>query len=54
MHHCRTTAIEEQLQRGVIGNVLRASVSFSFLGDEDFFANNVRVQADGDPLGMTL
>jgi len=29
----------------------RLEVSFSFLGDDDFFQNDIRARADGDPLG---
>ncbi|KAL6785471.1 hypothetical protein ACKKBF_B00385 [Auxenochlorella protothecoides x Auxenochlorella symbiontica] len=49
MHHPRTAAMEAALQE--IGPVWDVDSAFTFKGSADFLENNVRVKADGDPLG---
>ena len=34
-----------------VGKVDRIETSFSFLGDDEFFRNDIRTKIDGDPLG---
>ena len=51
-HHKRTTAMEEVIRSGsIIGSIVNVVSSFTFLGDESFFTDNVRVSSKGDPLG---
>jgi predicted dehydrogenase len=51
-HHNRTSdVLQAVLNQDVFGTLNRIQSSFSFLGNDDFFANDIRVQKDGDPLG---
>ena len=48
-HHPRLRGMLAALPR--LGAPRRMTAAFSFAGDSDFFARNIRVRADGDPLG---
>ena len=51
-HHNRTMDVLACVSdEDRIGKVDRIETSFSFLGDDDFFLNDIRVLKDGDPLG---
>jgi predicted dehydrogenase len=51
-HHNRTfDIIACSRDEDLVGNIDRIETSFSFLGDEDFFQNDIRAKKDGDPLG---
>lgn len=54
MHHRRLAAIEDAIRGdpyGSFGEVQRVTSSFSFSGSDSFFADNVRISKNGDPLG---
>ena len=51
MHHERMSKLRQCLSDSLLGTVRRVSSSFSFNGGADFLAQNIRVRADGDPLG---
>jgi hypothetical protein len=52
MHHDRLAALLTVLRDPIItGPVKLVRSTFSFNGSADFLANDVRVKADGDPLG---
>lgn len=51
-HHSRTTDVVKCANdTDRVGTVNRIETSFSFLGDEDFFQNDIRTKKDADPLG---
>jgi len=54
-HHQRLVHLQEAMygERSVLGHrgPLQLHSHFSFKGDADFFTNNIRCQAQGDPLG---
>mmetsp|Transcript_4061 Transcript_4061/g.6249 ORF Transcript_4061/g.6249 Transcript_4061/m.6249 type:complete len:404 (+) Transcript_4061:76-1287(+) len=56
VHNPRTRQLLEYLRNNAtnddcFGTVLRMDSTFSFLGDEEFFANNIRIKSGGDPFG---
>lgn len=51
MHHSRTKEIQQLLEKGELGKVVKVVSGFSFMGSKDFFENNIRVSIDADPLG---
>lgn len=52
MHHPRTAKMKELLEDpNRFGELRMVHSIFSFAGDEDFFANDIRVKADLDALG---
>src|SRR5262249_10185883 len=52
MHSRRLERIREQLGEGqTVGSIRRISSAFSFRGDEQFFASNIRAQSNLEPLG---
>jgi predicted dehydrogenase len=51
-HHIRTSQCLEAISDvDLMGMITRIQISFSFLGNEKFFARDIRVSKDGDPLG---
>ena len=50
-HHPRLPRMLAVAASGELGALRRISSSFSFSGDSDFLARNIRVSAAGDPLG---
>lgn len=54
MHHERLGQLQSLFTAsspGYLGEPRRISSAFSFPGDESFFSTNIRMKADGDPLG---
>ncbi len=51
MHHPRLQRLLAALPALGAGGARNVSSAFSFRGDADFFAHNIRCAADGDPLG---
>jgi len=51
MHNKRLEMMKAVIARGDLGKVDRLVSSFSFAGDDDFFANNIRCQKAMEPLG---
>jgi predicted dehydrogenase len=52
MHSGRLQRMSEALKDGrTVGGIRRISSAFSFRGDEEFFASNVRVQSQLEPYG---
>ena len=51
MHHARLRALLTTLRDPLVGPVLAVRSSFSFRGHPGFFADNIRVKSECDPLG---
>ena len=51
MHHSRLRALLATLRDPLVGPVLAVRSSFSFRGHAGFFADNIRVKSECDPLG---
>lgn len=52
IHNNRTQLFLEYIANSdVFGNVIRIDSEFTFRGDEEFFANDIRTTKDGDPYG---
>ena len=51
MHHSRLRALLATLRDPLVGPVLAVRSSFSFRGHPGFFADNIRVKSECDPLG---
>lgn len=51
MHHARFGAIKRLFDDKIFWNCTRFTSAFTFYGGEDFFRDNIRARADGDPLG---
>jgi hypothetical protein len=50
VHHERMAAMRAAIDAPSFGRVQKVASGFSFCGDADFHANNIRVHADLDPL----
>lgn len=52
MHHARMNILRKLLHDPFAGDVKHVNASFSFNSSDDFLANNIRVKASYDPLGV--
>jgi hypothetical protein len=50
VHHERMAAMRAAIDAPAFGRVQKVASGFSFRGDADFHANNIRVHANLDPL----
>jgi predicted dehydrogenase len=51
VHHARMASMRASLDTATFGRPIKIASGFSFRGDEHFLNNDIRVKADGDPLG---
>lgn len=51
VHNPRTKQVTDFLSSNKANLVTRIQSDFTFLGDDDFFTNNIRIRKDGDILG---
>lgn len=51
MHNDRLAAIRSEIDAGTIGTIRRIATQFSFLAPDEFFTDNIRLDANLEPLG---
>ena len=54
MHHPRLQLLRSALSDPLAGDIRRVESSFSFDGRGDFMKTDIRVKANGDPLGALV